>query len=85
MEKLNGKKAYVPKNFNVIQSYSGELNYNPSDYINSLLVKNLLYHSYGNECSLEDYSIELGISIAYIEEFVNKLESKGFLIKMDNG
>lgn len=85
MEKLNGKKAYVPKNFNVIQSYSGELNYNPSDYINSLLLKNLLYHSYGNECSLEDYSIELGISIAYIEEFVNKLESKGFLIKMDNG
>ena len=85
MEKLNGKKAYVPKSFQVTQSYSNELNYDPSDYINSLLVKNLLYHSYGNECSLEDYSIELGISIAYIEEFVNKLESKDFLIKRDNG
>lgn len=85
MERLNGKKAYIPKTFQVAQSYDGELNYNPSDYINSLLIKNLLYHSYDNECSLEDYSIELGISIVYIEEFVNMLESKDFLIKTNNG
>ena len=85
MEKLNGKKAYVPKSFQVVQSYSGELNFNPSGYINSLLIKNLLYHSYGNECSMEDYSIELGIAKPYIEEIVERLEEKDFLIKRDNG
>lgn len=85
MEKLNGKKAYVPKSFQEVQAYNGKLDFNPANYINSLLIKNLLYHSYGNECSLEDYSIELGIAIPYIEEFVYKLESKDFLIKKGNG
>jgi len=85
MEKLNGKKAYIPKSFQVVQSYNGKLNFNPSKLIDSLLMKNLLYHSYGNECSIEDYSIELGIARPYIEEFVNKLESVDFLIKLENG
>ena len=85
MEKLNGKKAYVPKNFQTVQSFCGKLNFNPSEYINTLLVKNLLYHSYGNECSIEDYSIELGIARPYIEEYVNGLENVDFLIKLENG
>ena len=85
MEKLNGRKAYVPKSFQVTQSYSGQLNYDPCDYIDSLLIKNLLYHSYGNECSIEDYSIELGIARPYIEEYVEKLVKKDFLIKLENG
>ena len=85
MEKLNGKKAYVPKNFQVCQAFSGQLNYDPSEYIDSLLIKNLLYHSYGNECSIEDFSIELGIARPYIEEYVEKLVKKDFLIKRENG
>ena len=85
MEKLNGKKAYVPKNFQVTQSFNGQINYNPSAYVDSLLIKNLLYHSYGNECSIEDFSIELGIARPYIEEYVEKLVKKDFLIKLENG
>ena len=85
MEHLNGKKAYVPKSFQTVQAFSGKLDFDPAAFIDSLLVKNLLYHSYGNECSIEDYSIELGISRPYIEEFVNKLESVDFLIKLENG
>ena len=85
MEKLNGRKAYVPKSFQAVQSFSGKLDYDPAAFVDSLLVKNLLYHSYGNECSIEDYSIELGISRPYIEEFVNKLENVDFLIKLENG
>lgn len=85
MEKLNGKKAYVPKNFQVTQGFNGQINYNPSAYIDSLLIKNLLYHSYGNECSIEDFSIELGIARPYIEEYVEKLVKKDFLIKLKNG
>ena len=85
MEKLNGKKAYVPKNFQVCQAFSGQLNYDPSEYIDSLLIKNLLYHSYGNECTIEDFSIELGIARPYIEEYVEKLVKKDFLIKRENG
>ena len=82
MEKINGKKAYVPKSFQAVQSFSGKLDYDPAAFVDSLLVKNLLYHSYGNECSIEDYSIELGISRPYIEEFVNKLENVDFLINL---
>ena len=85
MEKLNGRKAYVPKSFQVTQSFSGQLNYDPCDYIDSLLIKNLLYHSYGNECSIEDFSIELGIARPYIEEYVEKLVKKDSLIKLGNG
>ena len=85
MEKLNGKKAYVPKSFEVVQSFSGNLAFNPSEVVKNLLVKNLLYHSYGVECSIEDYSIELGIAKPYIEDFVNTLYNKDFLLKLDNG
>ena len=85
MERLNGKKAYVPKNFQVVQSYAGNLNFNPSNVVDPLLIKNLLYHSYGIECSIEDYSIELGIARPYIEDYVKELVKKDFLIKLENG
>lgn len=71
MERLNGKKAYIPKNFSSVMSGGGEIN--PHTYIDSLIHKNILFHSYNNPCTLEDYSLELGISIPYIEEIVNKL------------
>lgn len=85
MERLNGKKAYIPKNFHGIMANEGELDFNPDDETSSLLIKNLLFHSYNNPCSLEDYSIELGISIAYVEDYVRRLVEKGFLIKQENG
>ena len=85
MERINGKKAYIPKSFQVVQSYSGSLSFNPSKVVDPLLIKNLLYHSYGNECSIEDYSIELGIARPYIEDFVKDLMDKDFLIKLENG
>ncbi len=85
MEKLNGKKAYVPKSFCSVQSFSGKMSFDAHDYVDSLLIKNLLYHSYGTECSIEDFSIELGISRPYIEEYVNKLVDKDCLLKLDNG
>lgn len=85
MERLNGKKAYIPKNFHGIMANEGELDFNPDYEISSLLIKNLLFHSYNNPCSLEDYSIELGISIAYIEDYIRRLVDKDFLIKQENG
>ena len=85
MERLNGKKAYVPKNFQVVQSFSGNLSFNPSKVVDPLLIKNLLFHSYGIECSIEDYSIELGIARPYIEDYVKELVNKDFLIKLENG
>ena len=85
MEKLNGKKAYVPKNFEGIMAIEGELDFNPEYEITPLLIKNLLFHSYDNPCSLKDYSIELGISIAYIEDYVANLVEKDFLIRQENG
>lgn len=85
MERLNGKKAYIPKNFHGIMANEGELDFNPDYEISSLLMKNLLFHSYNNPCSLEDYSIELGISIAYIEDYIIRLVDKDFLIKLENG
>ena len=85
MERLNGKKAYVPKNFQVVQAFAGNLEFNPSNVVDPLLIKNLLYHSYGIECSIEDYSIELGIARPYIEDYVKELVKKDFLIKLENG
>lgn len=81
MERLNGKKAFVPKNFYGLRSGYGEIN--PHDYTRFLIQKNLLFHSYDHPCTLQDYSLELGISIVYIEEMVLDL-LKATLLKKEN-
>lgn len=73
MEKLNGKKAYVPKDFSASFGMMKMGTYNPHNYVNTLINKNLLYHSYNNPCSIEDYSLELGISRPYVEDIVEQL------------
>ena len=85
MEKLNGRKAYIPKEFQTCQAFNGDLEFNPTVVVSPLLIKNLLYHSYGNECSIEDYSIELGIAKPYVEDYVDELVYKDFLIELKNG
>ena len=82
MERLNGKKAFVPKNFTTSMSGGGK--YNPHQFTKSLINKNILFHSYDNPCTLEDYSLELGISIPYIEEIVNELVEVTLLTKEGN-
>lgn len=84
MEKINGKKAYVPKTFSGIMAYTDDMDLNIHDETSSLLVKNLLYHSYDNPCSIEDYSIELGVSITYIKDYVDKLTNMQLLKKVEN-
>lgn len=82
MERLNGRKAFVPKNFTTSMSGGGK--YNPHQFTKSLINKNILFHSYDNPCTLEDYSLELGISIPYIEEIVNELVEVTLLTKEGN-
>lgn len=83
MERLNGKKAYVPKNFSAWFGMMKIGTYNPHNYVSTLINKNLLYHSYNNACTIEDYSIELGISRPYVEDIVNQLVSATLLKKID--
>ncbi len=82
MERLNGKKAFVPKKFSTAMSGSGEIN--PHQFTKSLINKNILFHSYDNPCTLEDYSLELGISMPYIEEIVEELVHATLLKKDKN-
>lgn len=82
MEKINGKKAFVPKKFSTAMSGGGKIN--PHMFTKSLINKNILFHSYDNPCTLEDYSLELGISIPYIEEIVGELVGATLLIKEGN-
>ena len=83
MERLNGKKAFVPKEYEPHRS--GGASINPEDYTNGLIQQNLLLHSYGNPCSLEDYAIEMGISLPYIKNIVKALEDVTLLIKDEKG
>lgn len=83
MERLNGKKAFVPKEYQTHRS--GGANIDPEDYTYGLIQQNLLLHSYGNPCSLEDYAIEMGISLPYIENIVKTLEDVTLLIKDEKG
>ena len=61
-----------------------KLRHYPVSYTH-LIEQNLLLHSYGNPCSLEDYAIEMGISLPYIENIVKTLEHATLLIKDENG
>ena len=83
MERLNRKKAFVPKKYQTHRDGGAYLN--PEDYTYGLIEQNLLLHSYGNPCSLEDYAIEMGISLPYIENIVKTLEHATLLIKDENG
>lgn len=84
MEKLNGKKAYVPKHFSAAFGMIKMGTYNPHNYVNTLINKNLLYHPYDNPCTIEDYSIELGISRPYVEDIVGQLADTTLLKKIGN-
>ena len=83
MERLNGKKAFVPKEYETHRS--GGASINPEDYTNGLIQQNLLLHSYGNPCTLEDYAMEMGISLPYIKNIVKTLEDVTLLIKDEKG
>ncbi len=83
MERLNGKKAFIPKEYQKHRS-GGAASIYPEEYVDGLIEQNLLVHSYGNPCSLEDFAIEMGISLPYIENIVNRLEKATLLIKDDN-
>ncbi len=84
MERLNGKKAYVPKNFSASLGMMKMGTYNPHNYVNTLINKNLLFHSYDNPCTIEDYSLELGIARPYVEDIVEQLVKVTLLKKIDN-
>ena len=83
MEQLNGKKAYIPKDFQVSMIGKGG-KFNPCMEVPTMIHKNLLYHSYNNPCTIEDYCLELGISRPYIEEIVNRLVEVTLLKKEGN-
>lgn len=83
MEKLNGKKAYIPDNYSIV--VSGSTKYDLREKVDLLITKNLLSHAYDNPCSLEDFSLELGISIPYVEDIVKKLTRIEFLKEIENG
>ena len=83
MEKLNGKKAYVPKDFSAWFGMMRIGTYNPHNYVNTLINKNLLYHSYNNPCTIEDYSLELGMARPYVEDIVDQLVKVTLLKEID--
>ena len=82
MEKLNGKKAYIPKEFEQSYMLDQTGTHNPDEEVKTLIHRNLLYHSYNNPCTIEDYSLELGIARPYIEEIVNRLTEVTLLRKV---
>lgn len=82
MERLNGRKAFIPKEYETHRS--GGAYINPEEHTSGIIEQNLLMHSYGNPCSLEDYSLEMGISLPYIKNIVERLETITLLIKDEN-
>ena len=83
MERLNGKKAYIPEQYYF--GASGLQMYNLRQHVSTLLSKNLLAHAYDNPCSLEDFALELGVSMPYIEDIVNDLKEIEFLKEISKG
>lgn len=83
MERLNGKKAYIPEQYYFVSS--GLQMYNLRQHVSTLLSKNLLVHAYDNPCTLEDFALELGVSMPYIEDIVNDLKEIEFLKEISKG
>lgn len=83
MERLNGKKAYIPEQY--FFGAAGLQMHDLRQHVSTLLSKNLLVHAYDNPCSLEDFALELGVSMPYIEDIVNDLKEIEFLKEISKG
>lgn len=83
MEKLNGKKAYVPERITFCAS-GNNFKTEPHDGVRTLMQQNILIHSYNNPCALEDYALELGVAMPYMEDFVSRLVDIYLLKKEGN-
>ncbi len=84
MEKIYGKKTYIPQNCNFVMSGTVGGWDDPWQYLRTLINKNLLFHSYNNPCTLEDYCLELGVSMPYIEDLVEMLTNITLLTKKND-
>lgn len=84
MERLNGKKAYVPKSFSTIANFDNKLPFDVHETVRPLFVKNLLWHTYDNLCTIEDLSIEMGMAKPYVEDIVGYLLGRNFLLQEGN-
>lgn len=83
MNRTYGEQSYHPKKLHIL--YMGE---GPNHYYNlidgSSIRQNILWACYNDRLTEEEIALEIGVSLPYIEEDLNKLTETGLLLREGN-
>ena len=81
MERLFGEKSYAPGGFEI--DYWGPVDFHPHEYRDFQKRKikgNILLAAYYSPMTMQEISIELGVAMPYLEDEVNLLMERGYLV-----
>ena len=81
MERLFGEKSYAPGGFEI--DYWGPADFHPNEYRDFQRRKikgNILLAAYYSPMTMQEISIELGVAMPYLEDEINLLSERGYLV-----
>ncbi len=81
MERLFGEKSYLPGGFEI--DYWGPADFNPNEYRDFQKRKikgNILLAAYYSPMTIQEISIELGVALPYLEDEIQLLMERGYLV-----
>lgn len=81
MERLFGEKSYAPGGFEI--DYWGPVDFHPNEYRDFQKRKikgNILLAAYYSPMTMQEISIELGVAMPYLEDEINLLSERGYLV-----
>lgn len=79
-----GVKSYRPEDIDIVFTAGNDPHNHVSPLISRMIPKNILLETYRNPSTIEQLSLELGVSAVYMEEEAGLLE-KGELLICENG
>lgn len=79
-----GVKSYRPEDIDIVLTAGNDRHNHVLPLISRMIPKNILLETYRNPSTIEQLSLELGVSAAYMEEEAGLLE-KGELLIRENG
>ncbi|MBO5273762.1 MAG: sigma-70 family RNA polymerase sigma factor [Clostridia bacterium] len=85
MTREYGERSYRPATFHFTTIFSGAFNREYQNLFSRKLPGNILYSAYYTPMTIGELSVELGVSVVYLEDEIELLMKYGFLTKTEKG
>lgn len=77
MERAYGEQSYNPKELSILYWGNGKNSYNST--LDKKIAQNILFACYNDKLTVEEISLELGVSLPYIEDIIKELFECNYL------